>query len=392
VLRIINRFNLGGITYNVSYLSRFLPEEYETLLIGGPEEEGEQNSLFIPESMGLRPKIIHELQRSINPLNDYFAYRKIKKIIREYKPDIVHTHASKAGAIGRLAAYHCRVPVIVHTFHGHVFEGYFGKIKTSFFKALERYLAKKSHAIIAISDTQKKQLAHIHKICEPSKIHVIPLGFNLDRFTEDLPSKRKEFRGKYELEEKTIAIGIIGRLAPIKNHYLFIDAITYIANNTSQPVCAFIIGDGEMRQVLQKYAQEKQLLQSPTEKNKPVPLIFTSWIKEVDVALAGLDVVALTSINEGTPVSIIEAQAAGKFIVSTNVGGIQDILHPGCGILSENGNASAFKNNLLMAVKHYHEAAKTTTAGREMVLKMFSYQRLCNNMSALYKTLLKSQV
>src|SRR4051812_30491167 len=107
VLRIINRFNLGGITYNVSYLSRYMPAEYETLLIGGPEEEGEESSLYIPQSLGLNPVTIHEMRRSINPLQDYFAYKKIKQIIKEFKPDIVHTHASKAGAVGRLAAASC---------------------------------------------------------------------------------------------------------------------------------------------------------------------------------------------------------------------------------------------------------------------------------------------
>src|SRR4051812_11397113 len=121
VLRIINRFNLGGITYNVSFLSRFMPRSYETLLIGGPEEENEESSLYIPHSMGLEPTVIQQMKRSVNPLSDFFAYRKIKKIIREFDPQIVHTHASKAGAIGRLAAAHCGVPVIVHTFHGHVF-------------------------------------------------------------------------------------------------------------------------------------------------------------------------------------------------------------------------------------------------------------------------------
>jgi glycosyltransferase involved in cell wall biosynthesis len=283
------------------------------------------------------------------------------------------------------------VPVIVHTFHGHVFEGYFGKFRTGIFKSLERFLAKKSHAIIAISDLQKKQLTELHKICEPGKIHVIPLGFNLDRFTQDLPDKRRKFRDTYRLDDRTIAIGIIGRLAPIKNHYLFIDAVAHLVKNTSRPVRAFIVGDGEMRLPLEKYAKEKHLLPSHADMNRPASLIFTSWIKEVDVALAGLDIVALTSINEGTPVSIIEAQAAGKLIVSTNVGGIRDILHPGCGILSENGNETAFKNNLLLAVEQYKHADKMAMAGREMVLRNFTYQRLCNNMSALYKSLLKQR-
>ncbi|MGZ4098702.1 MAG: glycosyltransferase, partial [Bacteroidia bacterium] len=207
VLRIINRFNLGGITYNVSYLSKYLPADYETLLIGGPEEEGEESSLFIPHSLGLKPIIIHQLRRSINPLNDYFAYREIKKIIREFKPDIVHTHASKAGAIGRLAAYHSGVPIIIHTFHGHVFNNYFSSFKTNIFKSIERSLAKKSTAIIAISNIQKYQLTQIHKICPAEKMVVIPLGFDLERFTQNIQEKREGFRKKYSIAGDELAIG-----------------------------------------------------------------------------------------------------------------------------------------------------------------------------------------
>ena len=109
--QIINRFNIGGITYNVSYLSKYLEPDYETLLVGGPEEEGEDSSLYIPEGLGLKPKVLNQFQREINLKADYAAYKEIKKIIREFKPDIVHTHASKAGAIGRLAAIHCKVPL-----------------------------------------------------------------------------------------------------------------------------------------------------------------------------------------------------------------------------------------------------------------------------------------
>ncbi|MCA6437644.1 MAG: glycosyltransferase [Bacteroidetes bacterium] len=144
ILRIVNRFNLGGITYNVTYLSKYLPEYYETKLIGGPEEKFEQNSLYIPQQVGLEPEIIFEMRRSIYPLQDFIAYRRIRQIIKEFKPDIVHTHASKAGFIGRLAAIHSGVPVVVHTFHGHVFNGYFSILKTTIFKWIERHLAKKN--------------------------------------------------------------------------------------------------------------------------------------------------------------------------------------------------------------------------------------------------------
>jgi glycosyltransferase involved in cell wall biosynthesis len=388
VLRIINRFNLGGISYNVSYLSRYMSQEYETLLIGGPEEEGEESSLFIPQSLGLKPTLIQEMRRSLNPLSDYFAYRKIKKLIKEFKPDIVHTHASKAGAIGRLAASHCKVPIVVHTFHGHVFSGYFGSFKTSFFKWIERKLAKKSSAIVAISNIQKHQLAEEHKICNSNKITVIPLGFDLKRFAEKIPEKRRAFRTKYKLKDDEIAIGIIGRLAPIKNHFLFIDAIEHVAKRQSKMIRAFIIGDGETKQALMNYLNEKKLNYC-TEPQEGTLVTFTSWIKQVEEALPGLDLVCLTSKNEGTPVSLIEAQATGKFIITTNVGGIEDILHPECGLLSESEDLENYQKNLLYAVNNFETVNNKAGIASKEVINRFSYERLCNDMEALYSTLLK---
>lgn len=386
VLRIINRFNLGGITYNVSYLSRYLAEPYTTLLIGGPEEKDEESSLYIPQSLGLHPMVLPELKRSINPFQDYLAYRKIKKIIREFQPDVVHTHASKAGFIGRIAAKHCGVPVIVHTFHGHVFEGYFPKLITQLIKVLERRLAGFSAAIVAISPEQKRQLCQVHKICSPQKIEVIPLGFDLHRFTENQVQKRSAFRRRFAIADDELAIGIIGRLAPIKNHRLFIDAVLFAANNSSKKIRAFIIGDGKTRDELEAYIKE---VTDTLEAEKAQKLFhFTGWIKEADVALAGIDLVCLSSKNEGTPVSLIEAQAAGRFIVSTNVGGIADILHPDCGLLSEPGDAVAFHNNVLMAVQNFEEFQLKAGKAQSIVLEKFAFTRLCSDMLKLYNKLL----
>jgi glycosyltransferase involved in cell wall biosynthesis len=388
VLRIVNRFNLGGITYNVSYLSRYMPEKFETLLIGGPEEKDEESSLYIPHSLGLKPLVVQELKRSINPLQDYLAYRKIRKIIHEFRPDIVHTHASKAGFIGRLAAKHSKVPVIVHTFHGHVFEGYFSAPLTFIIKSIERRLARYCNCIIAISNEQKKQLSEKHQICEPTKIKVIPLGFDLRRFTENQNEKRIAFRTRFGLAQDEIAIGIIGRLAPIKNHRLFIDAVLYAAKHSSKKIKALIIGDGKTKAELENYIRE----QSTSKLSGQNPLIlFTGWIKEVDIALAGLDLVCLSSKNEGTPVSLIEAQAAGKFIVSTNVGGIKDILHADCGLLSDAGDATGFKTNVLFAVDNFEACEKNAGKAQVDVLNKFSYTRLCADMAALYDSLLSTK-
>lgn len=380
ILRIINRFNVGGITYNVSYLSAFLPNNYQTKLIGGPHEKSESSSLYIPKSIGLNPEVIFEMQRSINPFQDYFAYKKIKKIIKEFKPDIVHTHASKAGLVGRLAAFSCKVPVVIHTFHGHVFSGYFSNFKTNLIKSFERYLAKKSTAIIAISNLQKNEICTIHKVVSIDKTYVIPLGFDLSRFNENKEQKRAEFRKKYNLQNNEIALGIIGRLAPIKNHKLFIDAFNATLKQTNKPIKAFIIGDGETKTELQNYVANNN------------NIVFTGWIKEVDVALNGLDIVCLSSNNEGTPVSLIEAQAAGKFIVSTNVGGIKDILHVKCGLLSEINNCEAYTKNLVSAVENFETYKNEAQLASEEVLRNFSYNRLCNDMDILYKQLLTKVV
>lgn len=386
VLRIINRFNLGGITYNVAYLSKFISPEFETLLIGGAEEEGEESSLHITENLGLKPLIIPELQRAVSFKSDVAAYNRIKQIIKEFKPDIVHTHASKAGAVGRLAAIHCKVPVIVHTFHGHVFHSYFGKGKTYLFKSIERYLAQRTHAVIAISEIQKKELTQQFTICDPAKTHVIPLGFDLARFTENTEQKRKEFRAKYNLQDDELAIGIIGRLAPVKNHELFIDAIAFAKQHTKKKIRAFIIGGGETQQQLEDYLKQQQL--EYTLGTDPRLFCFTSWIKKVDWALAGLDVVALSSKNEGTPVSLIEAQAAGKLIVTTNVGGTADIMGKESGFLCDPNNPQEFKDKLTLAINDFEVLNTKVANNREVILKRFSYTRLVNDVEILYRELL----
>ena len=222
VLRIINRLNLGGPTYNAAYLSKYLAPEFETMMVTGIKERDEASSEFIVEQMGLQPVFIPEMKREINFKNDRIAYNKIKDIIREFRPDIVHTHAAKAGTLGRLAAYNMKVPVILHTFHGHVFHSYFHPVKTALFKSIERYLSKRSTRIIAISDIQKDELCAIHKVCQADKTVVVPLGFDLSRFWTNQNELRTRFRSSFHLSEDTLAVAIIGRIVPVKNHEFFI--------------------------------------------------------------------------------------------------------------------------------------------------------------------------
>jgi glycosyltransferase involved in cell wall biosynthesis len=391
VLRIINRFNLGGPTYNVAYLSKYMSDEFETLLIGGAKDVTEESSSFIVENLGLKPVIVEEMLREIDLKNDFIAYRKLKKIIREFKPDIVHTHASKAGTLGRIAAASCGVPIIVHTFHGHVFHSYFGKLKTRIYKNIERYLAKKTTAIIAISEIQKKELVEIHKICAAEKIFVIPLGFDLTKFNENKEGKRKLFRTKYNLADDEIAISIIGRLVPVKNHTLFLEALKIVSLKTKKRIRGFIVGDGEDRQTIEMKATELNInFVDGTQTNENSLLTFTSWIKEIDIVLAGSDIIALTSFNEGTPVSLIEAQAANKPIVTTNVGGIENVvLENETALLCDNNHLSQFSDALLRMVEDEKMRNSMSDKGWNHVKDTFHFTRLVKDMENLYKELLK---
>ena len=392
ILRITNRLNLGGPTFNAALLTKHLAPNFETMLLAGMKEESEASSEFILNKLDIKASYIPNMYRSINPMKDVQAYRHIKKIIKSYKPDIVHTHAAKSGALGRLAAAECGVPVIVHTFHGHVFHSYFGAFKTRFYLEAERMLAKMSHKIVAISDKQKHDLTQVYKVCEADKVGIVPLGFDLSRFEDEQVDKRIEFRRKYRIADDEIAIGIVGRLVPIKNHGLFLNALAELKQKTTKKVRAFIVGDGEEREHIEALAKELQL-DFVTEKSEPsqtATLTFTSWIKAVDEVYAGIDIVALSSLNEGTPVSLIEAQAANKAIVSTNVGGVTDVVSENeTALLSASCDVAAYAENLLRLVEDDALRNRLAENGNKFVAQKYGYQRLVNDVSSLYFQLLK---
>lgn len=392
VLRIINRFNLGGPTYNAAYLTKYMAPEFETLLVGGAIDETEGNSEYIVRSLGVEPLLIPEMKRPISPADDYIAYKKIKQLIKKIKPDIVHTHASKAGALGRLAAAHMNVPVIVHTFHGHVFDAYFSNLSSKFYINIERYLARKSSQIIALSDIQKHDLSAKYKICSSKKITVIPLGFDLSRFQENIPEKRNKLRSILGIPNDEIVVSVIGRIVPIKNHTLFLEALKSVLERTTKKVKVLIVGDGEDLPMILAKTNELQI--SYSQGMTPVPgtvITYTSWIKEVDEVVAASDIIALTSLNEGTPVSLIEAQAGNKPVVTTNVGGIENVVLTGkTALLSENNMALPFADNLLRLIEDESLRRQYSTSGWDFVSKRFHYIRLVEDMKNLYHQQLKN--
>lgn len=381
ILRIINRFNIGGPTYNATFLTKFMSDEFETLLIGGLPEENEANSLHILEEYDVEPLLVPEMKREPNLKSDRLALKKIKTIIQEFQPDIVHTHASKAGAIGRKAAFSCNVPVVVHTFHGHVFHSYFGKIKTTLFKNIERYLAKKSSGIIAISNLQKKELCEEHKITSEKKIEVIPLGFDLKKFQDNYTEKRKATRLKYEITDDCIALCIIGRLAPVKDHFFFLDVIEELSKKTERKIKIFIVGDGELKSEIENRVNTLQ--------HQGIDILMTSWIFDIATFNAGMDILCLTSKNEGTPVSLIEAQACNLPVISTDVGGVSDIVAKNeTGFIISRNDKRNFVEKLKILVEQDEIRNKMKSKGWEHVHLKFSYKRLSKDMESYYKRLL----
>lgn len=385
VLRIINRFNIGGPTYNATFLTRYLSDEFETLLVGGLPEADEKDSLHILEKYNVTPVLIPEMKRLPNLKSDRAAYKRLKQIIEEFQPDIVHTHAAKAGALGRKAARACGVPVIVHTFHGHVFHSYFGSLKTRLYKVIERNLAKKSTGIIAISPLQKTELVEVHRIVSADKVRVIPLGFDLEQFQEDLQTKRSATRAHYNLSETEVAVAIVGRLAPIKNHRLFLMAVEKVLTEGIN-ARFFIVGDGSEKSWIEPEVVRINTL-------FPGAIELTSWIKDIATFNAGMDVISLSSSNEGTPVSLIEAQAMNIPVLTTDVGGVRDIVLDGeTGFIVPTNDIDSFSEKLSELIKNKEIREKMSQNGWNHVRDKFHYTTLVKNMENYYHELMEKQV
>jgi len=390
ILRILNRLIIGGPSHNAVLLTKYLEPDYDTVLVVGGKGEDEQDATHLATCLGIQPYTIPEMQRAIDPVMDRIAYKKIKEIIKIYKPDIVHTHAAKSGAIGRLAAQACKVPVVVHTFHGHVFHSYFTPFQSKIFVKTEKYLASRSSGIIAISNLQEQELSSIYKIAPTEKITIIPLGFNLEKFQINQDQKREEFRKEYQIQPNEIAIGIIGRLVRVKNHQMFLRVIEKVLSVMPSGVRFFIIGDGDIRKSLETQLDKYNVQHTFYPEQAVVAAVtFTSWLIEMDQVYAGLDIVALTSFNEGTPVSIIEAQAAERPVVSTDVGGVKDIIQENIsGFVTHVDDDDNFTKYLLQLINDAALRKEMGKAGKVNVSTRYSFQRLVSDTKKFYDGLL----
>lgn len=378
IIRIIDRLNVGGPSIHVSILSGKLnSKKLETILISGfvCKEEGDMS--YVAKKYNVEPLYVSELAREIDLFQDFIALWKIFWIIKKERPHIVHTHKSKAGFIGRIAAILAGVPVIIHTFHGHIFHGYFSELKTKFFITIERILALFTTKIIVISKEQFNEICHKYKIGFPRKYKTIPLGFSFANL-EEISKQRGWLREKYNWQKTDIVIGIIGRLASIKNHKMFLEVAQKI-NQQRKNVKFIIIGDGELRENLEQLRESLNLQKC---------VAFTGWLKEPTKIYSDIDIVALTSLNEGTPVVLIEGMYYKKPVVATNVGGVVDIVDNTCGYVSDVNNIDQFSCFLLKLIDNEEKRAEMAENGHQKIKKIYSYHRLIADIELLYSELL----
>ena len=375
-MRVITRLNIGGPAIHVSLLaSRLDPTRYETLLVSGVESGDEGNMLELGRLPPIDPRILPTLGRVISPLDDLRALTGLVLLARSFKPDIVHTHLAKAGALGRIAARIAGVRTVVHTYHGSVFRGYFGQRESAVYLGIERALARITTRIVAITSGQKADLVDLG-IAPSSKIVEIPLGLDLDHFRE-LPA-REAALSALGLPREGRYVAIVARLVPIKDIPTFLRAFALVTESLPD-VRGLVVGDGPERGAVERLAQNLGLERRCR---------FLGWRADLPNVYAASDVVALTSLNEGSPVSVIEAMASGRAVVATAVGGVPDVVSEATGILVPVGDHRGFADAIVSLLRDPDRRAELGRKGREVAVRRFASDRLVADIDRLYIDLL----
>lgn len=382
VLRVIARLNVGGPAIQAITLSDLLaPRGYDTLLVRGAETEREGTMDHLADELGVQPRLLATLQRELDPMLDLRATLTLRKVIRRERPDVLHTHTAKAGSVGRAAALLAgrrRPRLVVHTFHGHVLAGYFSPRKERFFAATERFLARHTDVLVAVSEEVRRDLLE-RGIGRPDQIRVIPLGFDLSRF--DLaPDERARVGGRMRRELgvplEAPLVTVAARMVPIKRLDVFLDAARTIAEE--RPDAHFCLaGDGELHD---------ELLGHPAGRALRSRLTWPGFVRDTPGLYAASDAVMLTSDNEGTPVSLIEALASGVPVVATDVGGVPTVVrHEETGLLAPRADVPGLAAAGLRLLGDPELSKRLAAAGRADVLTRFHIDRLIEDIVELYE-------
>jgi glycosyltransferase involved in cell wall biosynthesis len=375
VVRIIDRLNVGGPTYHVLLLTRDLPARgYDPILVKGQIAPGEAEMTAAIDQIGADFLDLPGFTKAIS-LRDIGVFWALYRLLRRVRPHIVHTHKTKAGALGRLAALLAGVPVIVHTFHGHAFDGYFSRLANYIVLVIERLLAHRTDAVVTVS-TQVRRALLSYGIASPKRVHTIPLGLELEPF---LAAERSDdgFREELGFAPNAPLVCILGRVVPIKGLTVFLRAAKRVLAEI--PDARFVVvGDGESRVELEEFAHTLELGDRVN---------FTGFRDDVIRIFASVDLVAQSSFNEGSPVTLIEALSAGCYVVATGVGGVADVVDSDrLGLLAPSGDDKTLADVMVRSLR-----AKQTIGveDRKRMGSRYGIRRLVNDLDNLYSTLLQ---
>jgi glycosyltransferase involved in cell wall biosynthesis len=380
-MRIIARLNMGGPAHHVTLLSGLLDHRrYETVLMHGAVGRGEASLEQLGRERHAQLRLVPGLGPELSPRNDLRALLALVRAVRRHRPQIVHTHTAKAGLLGRVAALTTRRPrpVIVHTYHGHVLEGYFGALQTAFYRALERALAHVSDALVGVSRSTVEDLERL-RIAPRSKFRVIPIGLELGAFLSASARDGEAFRAEAGAGPDTVLLTFVGRLVPIKRVDVLLRAVAHARAGGAQVRLA-IVGDGELRPELEALARDLGIADA---------IHFAGYRTDMVAVAAAADIAVLSSDNEGTPVSLIEAGAAGKPAVSTRVGGVDEVVAPDTGLLAPARDSAALGDAIARLAADAGLREAMGERARAHIRGRYTVDRLLTDIDALYVELLK---
>ena len=385
VVRVIARLNMGGPALHVAYLSAGLKDRgYDTTLVAGSLARGEESMSFVADSLGVPIVTIEQLHREISPVRDALAVFRLARLLRALRPQILHTHTAKAGAIGRLAvllAVGARPPIVVHTFHGHVLRGYFGPVRARLFRLLERWLARVTTALVAVSPEVRDDLVALG-VAPREKFTVIRLGIELDERIGASAERRAEMRRLLGISPDRFTVGWIGRMTAVKRTDDVLLAFERL-RELGVDACLCMVGDGPDRDHVEHRASELGIVRH---------CLFLGYQEDVAPFYGAFDAVVLTSGNEGTPVSAIEALAGSRPVVATRVGGVPDVIRDGVdGFLVEPGAVDELAERLAELARDPELRARLGEQARVHVVPRYSVERLLDDVDRLYRSLLEAK-
>jgi glycosyltransferase involved in cell wall biosynthesis len=380
VLRVIARLNIGGPAIQAISLTALMQERgYATRLVRGSESADEGSMDDLAERMGVQPTLVDSMRRDPG-FGDLRALGELVRIARRDRPDLVHTHAAKGGTLGRVAvmlAFPRRRPKVVHTFHGHSLTGYFSPRTARMYTRIERFLARRTDVLIAVSEEVRDDLVGLG-VAPLEQFEVVRLGLELSAFAADADraARRAAVREQWGITSDERVITLVARLVPIKRVDRFLETAALLRDRAG--VRFVVVGDGELRE---------DLVASEPAKALGDRVVWAGFRRDVPDVCFASDVVVLTSDNEGTPVSLIEAQAAATPVVSTSVGGVRSVVLDGeTGLLADDPPALAAAVGSLL--DDPDRAAAMAARGREHMLSTFGVERLVDDLDRLYQRLL----